>query len=376
MKRVCILYLTAGIGHKKVAYSIYHKINSDPSLSVEIKDALQFGPGFIKTLYSATYLFMIKRATFLWSFLYYFLDLKIVHMLLYPLRIFLNWLTAHGLIDYLKTTKPDMVISTHFLPADVIQFAGLKKKNKLLLANVMTDYKAHAFWVNAECDLYFVADEFAKKDLVDKWGIDGKKIYTSGIPVENKFYHKLDKALVRDKFGIDRDGTVALFVGGGYGIGPIVDILRDVESSALNVTFIVVCGKNRQLIEKVRKFKNESKLKIIEFEFVDNIDELMAAADFYIGKSGGITVTEAINKNLPLLVINPIPGQETRNAEWLVSKKIGCMYKKRKISQDFSAVLSEFVSDIGAFKDRLQKIECKDASAYIGETIKNMGERI
>jgi processive 1,2-diacylglycerol beta-glucosyltransferase len=317
--KILITYGYAGIGHKKAAEAIY-AVLKEQNAEVQIVDVLDYTNAFFKFSYPRIYLFLINRTPTLWGFFYYLLDLGIADKPLSPLRRFLNNLNAKKFIRFILEEKPDIVISTHFLPSEVI--AGLKRKGifKGKLITVVTDFLPHSFWMVHDSDYFIAAIERTKKELVRR-GINEEKVKVFGIPCNPVFgISKGRQKLIRE-LGMEEGFFNLLIMGGGFGTGPVREIVQSIcnRKSAIRdkVQTIVICGKNEKLFEDLNRLKQDLKARLCIFGYMDNIDEFMEVSGSIITKSGGLTISEALSKKLPMIIIQPIPGQETRNCNVL-----------------------------------------------------------
>lgn len=321
MKKILIVYATAGIGHKKAAIAVKKALDemSPKDTEVTLIDALDYTNDFFKWSYLQAYLTMVNKLPTFWGISYHLTDNFYVNIIVSKIRRISNWMNSINLIKYLKKTEPDVIISTHFFASEVI--ADLKESGgiKSRLVTIVTDYRLHSWWIGAGTDVYVVASVDAKLDLL-KWKVDPERIKVMGIPVEPVFSKKLDRRLIFDKAGLKDGVFTVLVIGGGFGVGPIENIVKSIGRMP-GIQIIVICGHNEELVKKIEALKSEFAATIKVLGFVDNVYEYMEIADILISKSGGITVSESLAKDLPMIVIAPIIGQETRNADFMVKNK-------------------------------------------------------
>lgn len=370
-KKVLITYATAGIGHKKASIAIKAALDKkkNEDLDVRIIDVLDFTNAFLKKIYISVYIILVNHIVLVWAILYYLLDFRIIHCFLYPLRRMSHLLNFRKLMTFMLEFKPDVVISTHFLTADLCYYLRKKYGLKFHLINVITDYRAHSFWVADNIDTYIVAHEKTRMDLMQKWGVDSNRIKIMGIPAEPKFSIKHDKKSIRDKLGLPLDQFTILLMGGGYGVGPILKILKILEDSKLSLSLLIVCGHNKKLYDGINNFNKNPFLYIKNYQFVDNVDELMAASDVYVGKAGGINTTEALAQDLPIIFVRPIPGQEKRNARLIVDSDAAIRLRRIADLVDIIKELMESKEKIKLIKENINRIKRPDAASDIADFI-------
>lgn len=309
--KILIAYTCAGAGHRRSAEAIYNYLSANyPKLDIRIVDVLDYTTALFKNLYSRGYYYLIKRFPFLWSLAYRITYSRNLSVFNNKIGYIINRINTKGFKQLLLTHNPQIILATHFLPCEIAGF--LKKNNKInsRLICIITDFNVHPFWVNLEVDAYTVAGEYAKKELISN-GITQDKIRITGIPIDLKFSRIYDRGFICDKLGIKKDRFTALVVTAGFGLGPIekiVDLLyRDVQ-------LLTVCGNNRKLY---RKLVSRSYPQVKIFGFLDNIEELMAVSDVIITKPGGLTISESLAMELPMVFISAIYGQETKNTRLL-----------------------------------------------------------
>ena len=363
-KKVLILYATAGIGHKKAAMAVkaaFDELNLS-DVEVCLADALDYTNAFFKWSYLKAYLLMINKFPTLWGFFYYLTDNFYANLIVSKLRRLNNWLNSGKLAKHLMAEKPDVVISTHFFATEVI--SELKKAGKVdsKLVTVVTDYRLHSWWVASRADMYVVAGQDAHDDLV-KWGIDASRIKILGSPVEPVFTTTVERAGIVQAAGLKDGVFTVLVIGGGFGVGPIEDIIKTIGDISQAIQIVTICGHNEELVKKLEALKPSLKADIKVFGFVNNVYDYMSIADVLISKSGGITVSESLAKELPMVIIAPIMGQETRNSDYLI--KHGAAVKIAKVS-DLKEVIEYLVAHperMAAMKEAIRAIR-KPLSCY------------
>jgi len=365
-KSILVAYATAGIGHKKAAMAVKKAVDESQAqdVSAVLIDALDYTPPFFKWSYLQLYLMAVNKLSNLWGAMYYLTDNFYVNLAVSRLRRFNNWLNSKKLRKFLIDSKFDAIVATHFFVSEVA--ADLKKKGliKARLITVVTDFRLHSWWVSPYVDTYVVSNQDAEKDLF-RYKTDPSKIKVMGIPVEPVFSKNLDKGKLRHDFELKEGVFTVLVIGGGFGVGPIEGIVSMICSIDKPLQLIVVCGHNDELAGRMQAIKTASKVSMKVLGFVNNVDEYMVVSDILISKPGGITVSESLTKELPMIVMSPIPGQETRNSDFLI--RHGAAIKIEKLEQLKDAV-SALVSDpekIRGLKAAIQKIRTPNASSDI-----------
>jgi processive 1,2-diacylglycerol beta-glucosyltransferase len=314
--KIALFHANAGYGHRKIAEVIeteFKKLNR-ADIDVTLEDALDSTPAWFKYGYPALYFNSVKYTPWGWGFGYEFFDLKIPYLCLHPLRTFVNRLVGKHLLNRVCQDKPDFIICTHFLSAELFSRAKCEGRLHSQIITVITDFYPHSFWVNKGTDLYWVMSDEGKKDLMER-GVKSTQITTGGIPVESKFapQGKRHQMLEQHHF-VDQKLTL-LVTSGSFGLGPTKEILNVLEKYHSEIQVFVVCGNNKVLESELKNEKFSFEIRI--FGFVDFMSDLMEASDLMIAKAGGSTTSESLAKGIPMAISKPIPGQETRNAKLL-----------------------------------------------------------
>lgn len=217
---------------------------------------------------------------------------------------------------YVKEFKPDVVLCTHYFPLETLNHLRRKRGGPRPLAvSVITDFEAHALWMDGCVDLYCVAAEETKARLVAR-GAAPEIVVVTGIPISAKFSAKLNPRAVRKSLGLRDDLPVLLVPSGGFGMGPVAQILAELDKVARPFQTVVVTGRNEELRRTLAAQDRKHPTHVLGF--VSNMHELMAVADLLITKPGGLTSSEALAMGKPLFILNPIPGQEAANSDFLL----------------------------------------------------------
>jgi processive 1,2-diacylglycerol beta-glucosyltransferase len=183
------------------------------------------------------------------------------------------------------------------------------------VATVVTDFEAHALWMAPCVDLYCVAAEETKARLIAR-GAEPGMVAVTGIPIGAKFLTKTVTRDVRKAIGLRDDQPVLLVLGGGFGMGPVAEILDELDKVSAPFQTIVVTGRNQELRRALATRERKHPTHVLGF--ASNMNELMSVAELIITKPGGLTSSEALAVGKPLLIVNPIPGQEAANSDFLL----------------------------------------------------------
>src|SRR5262245_59176950 len=318
--RVLLLSASSGAGHVRAAQALEKAFAARGDCAVEHIDALKYVSNLFQNLYDKTYISMVRKAPELMGVLYERTDQPWQHP---RRRLALDRLNAQPMIRMLKRVQPDLCVATHFLPAEILAWLIAKKKLQAKNAIVVTDYDVHAMWLCRTVSRYYVALPEAVEYLT-RIGVPREIIRVTGIPVDPLFAKPLDRSKARAYLKLDPAAPIILLAAGGYGVGPVEQLVQDLLALQRPWQLVAIAGK----AEKVKKRLDEiahsagslpgGNPRLVPVGFTTEMDQYMAAADLLVGKAGGLTTSEALARNLPMVLIEPIPGQEFRNADHLL----------------------------------------------------------
>jgi processive 1,2-diacylglycerol beta-glucosyltransferase len=361
--KILIFYASYGGGHLNAAKSINDYIISNyPNNDVELIDCMKYVNKTIEKLTTAAYREMAKKAPWAWGKIYS--DSQKGPLAHLSSRS--NKIMAIKLLRLLREKQPDVIISTHPFGSQMCSY--LKRKNKITakIATIMTDFSPHDQWLVGHkfTDYFFVANDKMKNYLISK-GITENKISVTGIPISNRFLKTYNKKKILDTYNLSEDKFTVLFFGGGeFGLGKTktAEIFESFVQESLKekIQIIAIAGKNPKMKasfeEIVSKYSVNTtttnttnttnttditnNVKILEF--TNQVPELMSISDLVVTKPGGLTTSESLASHLPMLIINPIPGQEEENAEFLEDKGIAIWLRK---NDDSKLIIENLLAD-------------------------------
>lgn len=322
-RKVLVLSASAGAGHVRAAQAIERALaEMGAAQEVHHIDTLEYTNKVFHNLYSKAYIDMVNKAPTLLGWLYDQFDKPWKNE---RRRLAFDKLNTRPFVKMLKQHQPDIVICTHFLPAEIISWLKAKKRLDTRQAIVVTDFDVHAMWLCHHYEHYFVALEETRVHM-ERLGVPGHKIRVTGIPIDPVFTRKKDRLAMCRKHGLKSDRTTILVSAGGFGVGPIENLMRLLLELQHPVQVIAICGRNKglkkQIDELTARLPGSHPVVIKPIEYTTEMDEYMAAADIVLGKPGGLTTSEALAMGLVFVIVNPIPGQEERNADHLLEEGV------------------------------------------------------
>jgi processive 1,2-diacylglycerol beta-glucosyltransferase len=367
--RVLLLSASSGAGHVRAAQALEKAFAARGDCTVEHIDTIHYVSKLFQSVYDKTYIAMVRRAPDLMGLLYDRTDKPWENV---RRRLALDRINSGPLIRLLKKVQPDLCVATHFLAGEIIAWLIAKEKLRARNAIVVTDYDVHAMWLVKTVDRYFVALEESAEYLA-RIGVLREKIRISGIPVDPLFATPLERAEARRSLQLDPSATMLLISAGGYGIGPVEQLVKDLVALQKPWQIVAIAGK----AEKVRKRLEEiargagqlqrGTERLVAVGFTKEMDKYMAAADLLVGKAGGLTTSEALARSLPMALIEPIPGQEERNADHLLEAGAAIRCNNLPAAAWKIARLLDDSERLAQMRDAAQRMGKPNAAAEIAE---------
>ena len=337
MRKILIFYGSYGGGHLSAAKSIKEYIDTHyQDTETILVDCVEYVNHSFNKITTTAYNEMAKKVPWAWGKVY----VKSKKGTMSKITHTSNKVMAIKLKQLFKTTQPDLIICTHPFASQMCAFLKKKKKITSELATIMTDYAPHPQWLTDSeyMNYYFVAHEEMKNQLIEA-GIPAYKVFATGIPLSNRFLQSYNKQETLSTFGLQPNKkTILFFAGGEFGLckSKTYKMLEAMAENFDNIQIIAISGKNEKIKknfdEIVKEYNKEDSIKVLSY--TNKVPELMSISDMVITKPGGLTTTESLASGLPIIVINPIPGQEEENAEFLEKQNLAIWVRKKDNVED------------------------------------------
>jgi len=319
--KLIILSASSGSGHTRAGEALEMAAANFPGIaSVRHIDVLEYGSALLGELYSDMYKQMVSKTPSLWGWWY---DKSDTPWKGETFRITLERSQMKPLMECLKAEAPDIIICTHFLASDIVSYMLQHEQLSTRHAVVVTDLHVHAMWLCHQFEHYFVpTDESAY--YLRQIGFPDDRITVSGIPIHPAFSQGMDHEALRRKFALDPSLPVVLLSAGTFGMDSSIVALRALMQMEQPAQIVALCGRNEELLANVVRATEgaPAHLKFIALPYTAEMHEWMAVADLFIGKPGGLTISEALASALPMILLNPIPGQEEINAASMLEEGV------------------------------------------------------
>ncbi len=314
-KRVLILSASVGSGHVKAADALARVMRGRPDVDEILSDdSLDHTNVLHKQFYSKLY---AKLSAMLPEFLGWWYETSDDPWVADKGRLALDLPQALPLINLVREFRPDVILCTHFMPAGVISWLIATGRLEARLGVVVTDFHFHAFWITRAFNWYFVAQEEDKIHM-EALGLPSDRIEVTGIPVEPEFGTPVDRAAVLARFGWTPGRPTLLLAGGALGLSPASAVIRQLLQLDRDVQTFVVCGRNEEMLAEVGELVRDRPRDFRILGYTTEMHDLMGASDVLLSKPGGLTTAEALARGLPMVILDPIGGQEERNSDVLL----------------------------------------------------------
>jgi processive 1,2-diacylglycerol beta-glucosyltransferase len=316
---ILVLSASVGAGHMRAAQAVELALKQvAPQANVRNVDVLTLTNAAFRRLYGKAYLDLVNLAPHVLGYIYDHMDKpRSPKSKRDKLRLAFEKVNLKNFTDFMKEGPWDVVVNTHFLPAEII--ASLRREGKIDIPQitVTTDFETHRLWVNQPCEHYTTATEEGSAYL-QHWGVAAENITVTGIPIHPVFSQPKDRAECLKRQGLIGDRPIILQLAGGFGVGPIEKLFRGVLSIQRPLELVVVAGRNQDVRAELERVEVPARHRVKVLGFTDQIDELMAVADIVLTKPGGLTTSEVLARGAVMAIVNPIPGQESRNSDFLL----------------------------------------------------------
>ncbi len=320
VEKVLFLSVSAGAGHVRAADALQYCAAEDfPGLRTLHLDVMQYVPMTFRKVYTDAYIKLVSNHPAMWAMLYEKTSHADPTAPAQRLRRSIERLNVRPLLGAIADFAPDAIVCTHFLPAEVLMHEIHRGRLKTPVWVQVTDFDLHGMWVMPHMRGYFAASpEIARR--MQRAGIAHDCIHITGIPVMPAFGKARDTAECARAFGLDPQRRIVLLMGGGAGMGGLDEVAAELTTIEHDFQLVVLAGRNAQALTALQALATQRPGRIFPLGFTDQVHTLMGCADLVITKPGGLSTSECLASGLPMILNAPIPGQEERNADYLLEE--------------------------------------------------------
>lgn len=319
-KKILLLSVSSGAGHTRAAEAL--RSCTHPALSemtLRHLDVMHFVTRFQRVLYTDFYVFLVKRAPLMWRCLYQHTNSAKPDGSLHRLRRWAERRGSKALLSEIAQFKPDIIICTHFLPAEILSQHIAEGGKQCPVWVQVTDFDLHRMWVHEHMTGYFAPNEEVAFRLRHS-GVAAQAIHITGIPIMAAFSRPLDRAACARALGLDPEKMTLLLMGGGAGLGNMDTVAAHLLASQDDFQLIVLAAGNTESLTALHHLARRFPGRLAPQGYTDGIERLMACADLVVTKPGGLSASECLAMGLPMIVNAAIPGQEESNANFLLEQ--------------------------------------------------------
>lgn len=317
-KKIAVFSVSAGAGHVRAAEALKATAEQyQPEVEIVHIDVMTLVGRLFRQLYADSYLSIVERHPQIWGYLYQASDRARADQIPAKLRRAIERVNTSKFRETLDQINPDHIICTHFLPAELL--SRMLRHHRLHCPTwvQVTDFDIHSLWIVPAMTGYFAASDEVAARMQDR-GLREEAIHVTGIPIMPSFSQKLAREICAVELGLDPRRPILLMMSGGAGMGGIDRLTHRLLQIPGDFQIMALAGKNPDLLRNLQTLAAQFPGRLFPMGFTRTVERCMAAADFAVTKPGGLTTSECLAMGLPVVVISPIPGQEERNADYLL----------------------------------------------------------
>jgi processive 1,2-diacylglycerol beta-glucosyltransferase len=368
-KRILILSVSAGAGHMRAAEAIRcYAAEHVPDVEALHLDVMDYVPSGFRRIYTDFYIRLVNRHPAVWGYLYRVTNEAAADSALQKLRRRVERLNTRALRRKIAAFSPDCIICTHFLPAEILAHGREREQLRCPVWVQVTDFDLHRMWVQPNITGYFAAnDEVAFR--MRALGVAPEAIRVTGIPIMASFGRLHDRTECARAIGLDPGRTTILLMGGGAGVGRLDDAAARLLEADDQFQLIVIAGRNAEALAALQHLQLRHPRRLVAQGYTGEVERLMACADLAVTKPGGLTTSECLALGLPMIVNSPIPGQEERNADFLLEQGVA-LKANDAVSLEYR--VRELLRDVSRLRDmrnRAKALGRPQAARHVLDTI-------
>ncbi|MGZ5818106.1 MAG: MGDG synthase family glycosyltransferase [Burkholderiaceae bacterium] len=373
-KKILILSVSAGAGHVRAAEALRaYSGMCDENIAVTHVDVMHYVSSGFRKIYTDFYIKLVSRHPALWGCLYQMTNDAMPNSTMQKLRRGIERLNTRSLLKEISIFKPDAIICTHFLPAEILARMIHISRLACPVWVQVTDFDLHRMWVHEGMAGYFAANEEVAYRMLAQ-GIKKEKIHVTGIPIMPAFDKPPDRAECASELGLDSKRLTLLLMGGGAGLGKLDEVAARLLALDSHFQLIVLAGKNIDALTALQVLSARYPGRLIAHGYTGQVERLMACADLVITKPGGLTVSECLSMGLPMIVNSPIPGQEERNADYLLEQGVA-LKASDAITLEFRVLhLLHNPGKLAEMREKAKSIGRSQAALHVLDIVLNVNQ--
>ncbi|MCT8140369.1 glycosyltransferase [Anaerobacillus sp. CMMVII] len=310
-RKIIIFSVSFGNGHNQVSKVLLSHLRAK-NFDVEIIDTFDAINKLFHKVVLDSYLQLIRYRPSVWGKLYQYSEDNPNSLLLKQFNAFLT----NKLYRTLQEKQTAMIITTHPIATTLLANVIRKKKLTVKLYALLTDFAVHPMSIHEEVTGYFIASEHLRY-YASMYKIDEGRFYPTGIPTTKAKVDQFSKTELRKKLHLDKGMKTVLVAGGGVGLAKFTKILTGLEQFEDKLQIICVTGENKRAKAKIERYQSKHQIRVLGF--TNLFMEYLKASDVILSKAGGVTMSEALVCETPIIIFQPLPGQEEQNSQFLMN---------------------------------------------------------
>ncbi len=336
----------------------------EPGVRTNVVDSYKYAALVVSRVVADGYLQMVKTIPQLYRYVYQRAERATE---VGPFRTWAHQFTAGNLRELMVRERPDVVVCTHAFPCGAMAEYKNAYADAPPVVGIVTDFAVHAFWVHHNVDGYAVADESVRAAMIAR-GARPDRILASGIPIDPRFAPAGEsQRRLRERLNLPLDLQLVLMMGGGLGMAPLAKMLGALDDVGVPIGAVVVAGPDPRQERRVLAAAESVNYPVRVLRFVDNVYDYMHACDAFVTKPGGLSVAEALAARIPMVLCKPLPGQEERNARFLIDRGAATdVQTLRDLGDTLASVLCD--------EERRRKMMAASARAARPEAARDVAE--
>jgi processive 1,2-diacylglycerol beta-glucosyltransferase len=324
MTRILILHASLGAGHLNAAKALCNAFERISEVEVRSEDALSYANSLYRSAVTQAYKQLSEKAPQLYKAFYEGSDISDLEK---SLDNNLTWAKLErpffaDLEQLLKEFDPDAIVCVQQIPSRLLQILEQDAHTAKPQYVVVTDVIAHSTWINHGIHGYFLPNILSANLLIQR-GVNPAVLHVTGIPVKLEIMEPKTKEEARSRHALPNNISVVTLFGGGLNARRVKSIVVDLLASTLPMVLIVVAGRNEKLVEALEEVTNSDQVQLRKLAEIDCVDDLVVASDLVVTKAGGLITSEILARGTPMVIVDPIPGQEEQNADVIAAAGAG-----------------------------------------------------
>ncbi len=370
MQRILVLYASLGSGHISAANALCAAFEHFPDLEVQAEDALAHASPIYRGLVTRTYEQLSENAPLLYKAFYEGSDIDDLEK---SLENNLAWAKLERLFfrqlgQRIREVEPDAIVCVQQIPSRLLQL--LDKEDEILNPQyvVVTDAVVHSTWINHGVNGYFLPNTISQRMLLGR-GIDPSLLHVTGIPVRLEVMEPKDKQTVCQQHQLPSDRPIVTLFGGGISPRRVRTMVQDLLQSSRPGLVVVAAGRNEDLLEALGDLASNDVVMLHKLGQIDYVDDLMVASDLIITKAGGLITSEILARGIPMVIVDPIPGQEEENADVIAASGAGIQLRLPEMVAPAVRFLLDHPARLAEMQQWAKALGKPDAALQIAEQI-------